>query len=311
MAKALRAERLELIRDLAVLFVRENIKSKKELVAKAITEGILQRQWDASRIFQYVAALHLFSLDSSPRGQDILLPTIGARALASSIDSGYRTAHLSQSDTQILQELVFRSEYVQDRFLKFFSSEHSRFDSVELFKRNAIPVFVIRKYQEEETRPRGVVTRRLCDIENEFHCFERVDATEFLYTIWYWYNSLNLVDRLIVPPDREIVANRSHMIFPIRTYGNEVDVSQFESFLRELWPQPNIVIPLPRLIHIVCRTHLIQVRQVKSLIETLVRMRPDKYYLSRAPEILLGKRMYLSSYMKVDGYWRSELIMRG
>ena len=306
MARVLRAEKLETVRDLAVLCVRKEIRSRKELVRVAKDEGILK--WSQSRIFQYVEALRLFGLNMSPVGLDTIIPSPTAVALSQVKNSGYKTSSLTRTEASILRKTVFRSEYVQERFLRYFSRSSDDSLNIRAFRRRAIPVFVTRSYSETEAHGKKIVTHRLCDIDNGIRRFSRIDANEFLYTIWYWCRSLGLVDRIIVAPDSEIPPNRSYMIFPIKK--DRVPLSQFERLLRKLYRRDNLVVPVPKLMYKLCSTYFIPLEVTKRLITALVKKKTGKYYLSRAPEILLGSPAYRDSYINLDGYWRSELVLR-
>lgn len=74
MARVLRAEKLVIVRDLAVLCVKKEIRSRKQLVRVAKDEGILSK-WSDSRIFQYIEALRLFGFNMSPTGLDTIIPS--------------------------------------------------------------------------------------------------------------------------------------------------------------------------------------------------------------------------------------------
>jgi hypothetical protein len=306
MARVLRAEKLEIVRDLAVLCVRRQIRSRKELVRVAKDEGILR--WGESRIFQYVEALRLFGLNKSPARLDTIIPSASAVELAEVKNSGYKTPSLSRTEIGILRRTAFRSEYIRQRFLGYFCPNSKDPPNLRAFRKIAIPVFVTRSYKERRIAGKKIVVRRLCDIDNGIRRFSKVDSNEFLYTIWRWCHSLGLVDKIIVAPDSEIPPNRNYMIFPIKK--ERVPLSQFERLVRKLYKGGNVVAPIPRLIYKVCSTYFIPVELTKRLIAALVKKRIGKYYLSRAPELLLGKSAYRDSYINLDGYWRSELAMR-
>lgn len=306
MARVLRAEKLETVRDLAVLCVSKDIRSRKELVRVAKDEGILK--WSQSRIFQYIEALRLFGLNMSPVGLDTIIPSSTAVALSQVKNSGYKTSSLTRTEASILRKTVFRSEYIQERFLRYFSKSSEESLNTRAFRRRAIPVFVTRSYSETQANGLKMVTHRLCDIDNGIHPFFGIDANEFLYTIWYWCRSLGLVDRIIVAPDLEIPSNRNYMIFPIKK--ERVPLRQFERLLRKLYRRDGRAIPVPKLLYKLCGTYFIPLGVTKQLIIALVRKDIGKYYLSRAPEILLGSPAYRDSYINLDGYWRSELVVR-
>lgn len=127
-----------------------------------------------------------------------------------------------------------------------------------------------------------------------------------------WFADLGLIDRVVVFPEFTEDKTQSHMYYPVKLSDIDFLHKDIPSLLEDLFlgGRDRISIWMPYLVYRVVLEYGCTIAAIKLALEKIYKKDYGHFYLERTSLPLMEKRRrYEDSYLKVNGFLRSHLII--
>lgn len=127
-----------------------------------------------------------------------------------------------------------------------------------------------------------------------------------------WFTELGLIDKVSIFPEFSKDKTLWHMFYPVKLSNDDFLNKDIGKLLEELFLKDTDKksIWLPQLIYVVALKYGCTTTAIKRALEKLYKEDYEHYYLERTSLSLMKRhRQYEGSYIKVDGFYRSSLVL--
>jgi len=327
-----RAEQIDKVRDLTVLGVTKQIRSRSDLGDAAISERILVRKdgrpHDYTSIYRYLDALHFLGLDISEKydyKQGAIEWSTDAIDLANLGNDYYKTQNISEPEKVKLRHQIFLSR-AKEQFLASFTHPGVIFNDHRQFLEIASPLYVTelssKRPKNDPDWPAEICVRITTDIKLPGSLKPK---KEFLYTYRYWCLDTDIVDELNIQEAKRcgISPEKSYLIYPVEPWVEVKPPEFLDMLLHAVGYVPNQpqVYSIPWLLYKICPEYKLTVREFKRALISACQKYRDILHLERGPGGLIkGLEMaYYDQFDKrfgnhryypvVDGTIRTNLVI--
>lgn len=284
------------------VWVSKGIKRKERLrleyVHAAEYLGLIKRE----------NGLVMPNYDSFPHEKKIILKENAGRVFATQISS----PPLSEKEKKGLIGLLLSYERAKDFLWWFFDFniyKDSNGFSIDDFKNKAKPIFLLGK---------TVVSQRGSEVLRKFG-----DNTSWKIPENYgrlanfvfpsWLSELGLIDRAVEFPDFSKDKQLWHMFYPLRMTTDEFLKLDGKKLFEELFltRADKQSLWIPYVLYVVAIKYGCPVEAIKIKLERLFKDDYEHFYLERTSlQVMKKHSKYEGSYIKVDGFFRSTLILK-
>jgi len=218
---------------------------------------------------------------------------------------------LVQSEKWALANIILSYERAQD-YLSWFLPVRKRGESLrfnlDIFKKNGKPIYLLGKVSAKKKGSdilKKGVDRRLYKIPSEY-----IRLVNYVFPSWF--RELEVIDKVVVFPDFSEDKQLWHMFYPIKIkdedFLNKNIPRLLETTFLKKEDKKNIWIPY--LIYILALKFGCSVRAIKIALKKVYKEDYEHFYLERTSLSLMKRHsQYEDSYIKVDGFFRSSIIL--
>lgn len=233
-------------------------------------------------------------------------------------NKGEPSSQLTLKEKKALLEIVFNYERARDFlrwFLDFSKFPNSLSFSIEDFKEEAEPIFILSKL--EKGKKGSLIIKR--DMDGELWKIPGDYIRLATYVFPNWFMELGIIDRVRVFPSYSEDNKMWDMYYPIKMSEKKFLKKNLGKILQNLFlikrEQKIVTIRIPFLLYKLAKKFNCPIRSIKKGIEKIYKEDFKHFYLERTSLQLMKKQSMKDkdSYIKVDGFYRSSLkiIKRG
>jgi len=227
----------------------------------------------------------------------------------------------TEKEKNAILKIVLNYERARD-FLRWFL-DFKRYPDIwsfneEDFRRDALPIYMLLKIKRGK-KGREILKREIDGKiwripDKKPHDYTRIASFVFPN----WFKELGLIDRIIVFPEFSMDKNPWCMYYPIKIKEGKLTEEEIKEAIFEMFFEPyerRKTIWIPLLLFKLVKKFYCAVDEVKKLIVSLYKQEFSKITLERASlEVMkyagkLKYPLYRESFIKVDGFYRSYLII--
>ena len=221
--------------------------------------------------------------------------------------SSYISPELTQKEKEAMLNIILNYERARDFlwwFLNFSKFHDSSSFTIEEFKEEAEPIFL---EKIKEGRKGSEILKRAVDGKMWKIPEEYIRLVSFVFPAWF--KELGVIDKVVIFPEFSEDKKLWHMHYPIKMSGGEflnLDIAEILESLflkgrseRSIW--------IPYLLYVLVQKYYCSVKAIKVAVENIYKKDPEHFYLDRASLYAMKYAKYRGSYMKVDGFFRSDL----
>lgn len=218
---------------------------------------------------------------------------------------------LVDAEKWALTNILFDYGRVKDYlfwFLDFKKYKNAGSINLSDFKNEGKPIFLLVKTiaakKGSDTIKRGA-NGKLWKIPESY-----IRLANSLFPIWF--TDLGLIDKISVFPEFSQDKRLWRMFYPIKLSNDDFLNKDIGKLLEDLFLKDTDKksIWLPQLIYVVALKYGCTTTAIKRSLEKLYKEDYEHYYLERTSLSLMKRRMqYEGSYIKVDGFYRSSLVL--
>jgi len=233
-------------------------------------------------------------------------------------NKGEASPQLTLKEKKALLKIILNYERARDFlrwFLDFTKFPNSLSFSIEDFKKEAKPIFILSKL--EKGKKGSQVLKR--DIDGEIWKIPEDYIRLASYVFPNWFMELGIIDRVRVFPNFSEDNKLWDMYYPIKMSEEKFLCKNLGKILQNMFlitkKQKIVTIRIPFLIYKLAKKFYCPVKAIKKGIEKIYKEDFKHFYLERTSLQLMRKQSIkdTESYIKVDGFYRSSLkiIKRG
>jgi len=192
-------------------------------------------------------------------------------------------------------------------FLDFSKFPNSLSFTIEEFKENAKPIYILGKI--EKGRKGSQILKR--DIDGKIWAIPEDYLRLSSYVFPSWFLELGIIDKAMVFPEFSIDNKLWRMYYPLKTKEEKFFKINMLNILMDTflaYDQKEQIIWIPYLIYTLAQKYCISVDVIKSRLQDIHKTDPAHFYMERIPSHLMRSRLrYKESYIEIDGFYRSHL----
>lgn len=218
---------------------------------------------------------------------------------------------LVDSEKWALTNILFDYGRVKDYLFWFLDfKKHKNAESLKLshFKNEGKPIFLLGKTiaaKKGSDTIKRAADGKLWKIPDSY-----IRLANSLFP--GWFTELGLIDKVSVFPEFSQDKNLWHMFYPVKLSNGDFLNKDIGKLLEDLFLKDTDKksIWLPQLIYVVALKYGCTTTAIKRALEKLYKEDYEHYYLERTSLSLMKRHtQYESSYVKVDGFYRSSLVL--
>lgn len=222
-----------------------------------------------------------------------------------------KTVDLAQSEKWALTNILFNYERVRDYlfwFLDFKKYKDSNSFEISDFIEDGKPIFLLGKIllrKKGSDILKRKIDRKIWTIPNTY---VRLSNSVFPN----WFVELDLINKVVVFPEFSEDKRLWHMFYPIKISDENFLKKDIAKILETLFLKKTNKqsIWLPFLIYKMALKYSCTTRAIKLLLEKVYKEDYEHFYLERTSLPLMKRHSkYENSYIKVDGFYRSTIIL--
>lgn len=218
---------------------------------------------------------------------------------------------LNQKEKWALANIIFNYERARDYlfwFLNFRKYKNADSFNPNDFKKEGKPIFLsgrsVATQRGSNTLKRGA--------DNKLYKIPYDYIRLVNYVFPNWFKEMGLIDKVVIFSEFSNDKNLWHMFYPVKISDEDFlnkNISKLlmDSFLKNtnkkrIW--------LPYLIYVITLKYGCSIKAIKLALEKVYKEDYEHFYLERTSLSLMKRHsQYEDSYLKVDGFFRSSLII--
>lgn len=220
--------------------------------------------------------------------------------------------NLVDAEKWALTNILFDYQRARDYlfwFLDFKKFKNAKEFKLLDFKRESKPIFLLGKTiakQKGTDTIRRVADSKLWKIPKNY-----IRLANSLFPIWFI--ELGLIDKISVFPEFSKDKNLWRMFYLIKVSDSDFLNRDIGKILEDLFLKDSDKksVWLPHLMYILALKYGCSTTAIKTALEKLYKEDYEHYYLERTSLSLMKRHtQYESSYVKIDGFYRSSLVLK-
>ncbi|MCK9573866.1 MAG: hypothetical protein M0R20_05685 [Candidatus Omnitrophica bacterium] len=227
-------------------------------------------------------------------------------------DSSIASTQLTEKEKQAFINILSKYERAKDYlrwFLDFEKYKSISEFSIHDFKKNSQPIFIlgttVASYKGSEIL-RRLIDKKSWKIPNGY-----IRLSNFVFPAWF--RELGLLDKIYVFPEFSHDKKLWHMIYPVKMKTKEFLELDGASILESMFlkNKERTTIWIPYLLYVIAMQYKCPVVAIKMLLKNLYKQDYEHFYLERTSlPVMKNRYTYEESYINVDGFFRSTLILK-